>query len=109
MMMYGLTDEQIETIKKVCSQHPEVEQAIIFGSRAKGNYKPASDIDIALKGAALNSTILNKISNALQDSALPYTFDIILFQQITNKELIDHIERIGKILYEKGGIGDGEY
>ena len=106
-MMYGLKDEQIEAIKKVFSQYPEVEQAIIFGSRAKGNFKPASDIDIALKGAALNNTVLNKISNALQDSALPYTFDLVLFQQITNKELIDHIERIGKILFEKGGFGYG--
>ena len=107
MMMYGLKDEQIEAIKNVCSQHPEVEQAIIFGSRAKGNFKPASDIDIALKGAALNSNVLNKISNALQDSALPYTFDLVLFKQITNKELIDHIERVGKILFEKGGTGYG--
>ena len=107
MMMYGLKNEQIEAIKNVCSQHPEVEQAIIFGSRAKGNFKPASDIDIVLKGAALNSTVLNKISNALQDSALPYTFDLMLFQQINNKELIYHIERVGKILFEKGGIEYG--
>ena len=107
MMMYGLKDEHIEALKNVYSQYPEVEQAIIFGSRAKGNFKPASDIDIALKGATLNSTLLNKISNALQDSTLPYTFDLVRFQQITNKELIDHIERVGKILFEKGGIGYG--
>ena len=104
-MLYGLTDTQIEAIKKICSQHPEVEQAIIFGSRAKGNFKPASDIDMALKGAALNGTVLNKISNAFDDSALPYTFDLVLFQQIANKELIDYIERVGKILFEKGGNG----
>ena len=107
MMKFGLKDNEIMEIQKICNQYPEVEKDVIFGSQAKGNFKPASNIDIALKGAALNSSVLNKISNALQDSALPYTFDLVLFQHITNKELIDHIERVGKVLFEKGGIGYG--
>ena len=107
MMKFGLNDIEIIEIQKICSQHPEVEMAVIFNSSAKSIFKPVSNIDIALKGAALNNTVLNKISNTLQDSALPYTFDLILFQQITNKVFISHIERVGKILFKKGGIGYG--
>ena len=54
----------------------EVEEAILYGSRAKGNFKPGSDIDIVLRGEKLNLHVLNKISLDLDDLFLPYTFDI---------------------------------
>ena len=98
-MTYGLKDKDIVAIKNVFAGFKQVEHAIIYGSRAKGNYKPASDIDITLKGKNLNSTILNKIALQLDDLLLPYTFDLSIFHQIENPDLLAQIERIGKVFY----------
>lgn len=97
-MKFGLQDNTLKQIIHILSASPEVEEAILYGSRAKGNFKPASDIDITLKGnISLND--LNKISMALDDLLLPYTFDLSVFNQIENPDLIAHIKRVGKRLW----------
>ncbi len=100
-MMYGLKDEVVEAICKIFQAHPEVEKAILYGSRAKGNYKPASDIDLTLQGMQLDLTVLNQISWELDDLLLPYTFDLSIYKQISNPELLDHIQRVGIVFYTK--------
>lgn len=100
-MIYGLKDEVVEAICKIFRAHPEVEKATLYGSRAKGNYKPASDIDLTLQGALLDLTILNLISWELDDLLLPYTFDLSIYKQISNPELLDHIQRVGIVFYAK--------
>jgi len=100
-MKFGLKAEAVEAICKVFRNHPEVEKGILYGSRAKGNYKPASDIDLTLKGALLDLTILNQISWELDDLLLPYTFDLSIYNQISNPELLDHIQRVGIVFYSK--------
>jgi predicted nucleotidyltransferase len=100
-MQYGLKKQEVECIQKIFSSFPEVEKAILYGSRAKGTYKPTSDIDISLIGGKLTLGVLNQISWQLDDLLLPYTFDLSNFHQINNHALIEHIERIGKVIYEK--------
>jgi predicted nucleotidyltransferase len=91
----------IESIQKILTCFQEVEMGVLYGSRANGNYRNGSDIDLTLKGELLNLTILNAISNQLEDLLLPYTFDLSIFHQISNADLIDHIQRVGVILYNK--------
>jgi predicted nucleotidyltransferase len=100
-MKFGLKDEAIEAICKVFRNHHEVEKAILYGSRARGNFKPASDIDLTLQGESLNSTVLNTISWELDDLLLPYTFDLSIISQISNPDLIDHISRVGVLFYAR--------
>ncbi|GHT35016.1 hypothetical protein AGMMS49574_23530 [Bacteroidia bacterium] len=100
-MHYGLKETDIEQIREVLASYSEVEQAILYGSRAKGNFKPASDIDLTLKGNLLNLTIQYKIENDLDDLLLPYKMDISIFHQISNPDLVDHINRVGQVLYER--------
>ena len=100
-MIYGLKKEIVNDLKKVFSDFPEVEEVILYGSRAKGNYKPGSDVDLTFKGNNLSLKILNKISLRIDDLFLPYTFDLSVFEHIENKDLIDHIQRIGQIFYRK--------
>ncbi len=78
----------------------------MYGSRAMGNYKPASDIDFVLKGNKLNIKILHNLSWTLDDLLLPYTFDLSIYNQIKNKDLIKHIEQIGKTFYIKPSLKD---
>ncbi|MFK5927177.1 MAG: nucleotidyltransferase domain-containing protein [Desulfuromusa sp.] len=97
--MTGLNPEVLERMKAVFSKYPQISEVVLYGSRAKGNYHPGSDIDLTLKGDQLNLRILNKISNELDDLLLPYTIDLSIYSQIENQDLLDHIDRIGQVFY----------
>lgn len=98
-MPYGLEQKYIDAINNIFSLHTNIQRAILYGSRAKGNYRPNSDIDITLQGEALNYSQLVKIENELDDLMLPYSLDLSIFHQIENPKLISHIERVGKVFY----------
>ena len=100
-MDFGLKDETIDKIKAVFDEFSQVDQAILYGSRAKGNFRNSSDIDLTLKGEGLNLEIVNSIGLKLDDLLLPYTFDLSIFKQISNPDLVEHIERVGKVFYQK--------
>lgn len=100
-MKFGLEQEDLQKIQAIFSSFPEVEKAILYGSRAKGNYRPGSDIDLVLIGKKLNLTISNNIELQIDDLLLPYLFDISIFHHILNPDLIDHINRFGQVFYEK--------
>lgn len=101
MINTGLNNSDIEKIRNVFALYSEVEKVILHGSRAKGTYKPASDIDLTLVGAKLDLSIQQKIESELDDLMLPYKFDISIYHQISNKELIEHIERVGKVFFDR--------
>lgn len=105
-MRFGLTEDTIDRIKKVFSGYRQIDQAIIYGSRAKGNFRNGSDIDIVLKGKGLHLSMINKILLDLDELMLPYTFDVSNFEQISNGDVIEHINRVGRIFYEKDNAGD---
>ena len=94
----GLKSEDVKRIKSIFKNYSEIEKVIVYGSRAKGNYKPYSDVDITLCGD-INLKVLNKLDDELDDLLLPYKFDISVFNQIVNKDLIEHINQVGKIIY----------
>ena len=101
---FGLKDGDIEIIISILKKYIQIEQALIFGSRAKGNYKPGSDVDIVLKGCV--HEVITDISFSLnEDSLLPYKFDVLDYDSISNQNLIDHINRVGIVFYEKGKCG----
>ena len=97
----GLKDRQIKNIKQVFSKYNHVDEVVIYGSRALGNYRKASDIDLAVKGGNLNSTDEMRITFDLDDLMLPYKFDITIYNHINNQELRHHIDQFGKIIYRK--------
>jgi predicted nucleotidyltransferase len=99
--IYGLNIKTIENIKAVLLSFPDVQKALLYGSRAKGNFKIGSDIDISLVGEKLNLKILNKISDSLDNLFLPQKFDLSIYHQIENQDLLDHIQRNGIILINK--------
>ena len=98
---FGIESPMLERIVDVLRENPLVEEAILYGSRAKGVHKPGSDIDVVLKGKELTLQDLNRISLALDDLLMPYTFDLSLFHHIDNAELIAHIGRVGKTIFRR--------
>lgn len=100
-MKYGLKESVIEKIHQVFSSIAQVEEAILYGSRAKGNFRNGSDIDIVLKGKGLNLQVMNQIGSKLDDLLLPYMLDVSVYNQISDPDLLDHIRRVGIIFYQK--------
>ncbi len=102
-MNHGLSDVTIAKIRSVFARFPAVERAAIYGSRARGNYKTGSDIDLTLFGDSLTSGLCSKIESALDDLLLPYTIDLSVFHELTNAELQERIKLEGVIFYERAG------
>jgi len=101
-LRFGLKEETIGQICAVLQKFPQVSRATVYGSRAKGNFKTGSDIDLTLHGAAdLDLPVLLKIMDEIDDLLLPYSCDLSIFSQINDLEVIDHISRVGQTFYEK--------
>jgi predicted nucleotidyltransferase len=104
---HGLSGQTVEKIQAVLAGVPEVEKAVVYGSRAKGNFKPGSDIDLTLFGDDLTNAIMSRIYWALDDLLLPYKIDLSLFSGLKHPALIDHIQRVGIPLFERTAIAAG--
>ena len=102
MTEFGFSAESAEWILRVLRVFPEIDEAVIFGSRAKGNFKPGSDVDIAVKGRFPEYTYSERIRNMLQEGLyLPYFFDVVDYARIKEPSLKEHIDRVGKVFYRK--------
>lgn len=98
--MYGVKENTWNLIVNEIKKNAEIESAIIFGSRAKGNYLKGSDIDIALKGKSITDSLLTRLSRRINmELPIPYKVDLILYERLTNKNLIDHINECGKVIH----------
>ena len=102
-MKFGLSDIALSKLQNAFSLYADIEKVVLYGSRAKGNHKPFSDVDIALTGNAITYSKLHKLSTDIDDLLLPYQFDISIFHKLTNPDLIDHIQRVGITIYQKEG------
>lgn len=101
-MNFGLKDSDLDYIKKTIEKFPEIEKAVIFGSRAMGNYKPGSDIDIGIYGENITFDTVSALHAMLEEMGpLPYFFDIVDCTHLTHKELKDHIDRVGIVIYKR--------
>jgi predicted nucleotidyltransferase len=100
-MKHGLSEATVEKISSVFARFPQVEKAMLFGSRAKGNYKTGSDIDLTLYGEQLTSRLCATIASELDDLLLPYTIDLSVFDELNNAKLSEHIERVGVVFYQR--------
>lgn len=100
-MPYGLTDTELQKLTEVFSLNNKIEKVILYGSRAKGNFKPFSDVDITLVGSDLSRSDLNQILRDIDDLLLPYQFDVSLLHKLKNEALLDHINRRGLVIYER--------
>lgn len=94
-LKFGLKPQTIQVLKGVFANYPKIEKILIYGSRAKGNFKNGSDIDLSLIAPNLNITDLLKIENEVEELMLPYKVDLSLLHLIENPEVVDHIKRIG--------------
>ena len=100
-MKYGLSDSTVGKICAIFSEFPGIERAILYGSRAKGNFKQGSDIDLTLQGASLTLRLCATIAETLDELMLPYEIDLSLFDSLDSLELREHIARVGVVFYQR--------
>lgn len=100
-LRYGLPPYVMEQLKAVFDAWPQIERVTLYGSRAKGNYRKASDIDLCLEGESLGIAELLRLDAEVDDLLLPWKVDLTLRHQIDNPDLLAHIERAGIPIYER--------
>ena len=99
-MQYGLSEKTLNTLNSIFRKYPDIRQVILYGSRAKGNYRNGSDIDLTIKaGENFNFDNLLRISGDFDDSDMPYFVDVSIYDKLSNPDLKAHIDRVGKVLY----------
>ncbi len=98
---YGLRVNDLKQMVSLLQQNNKVEQVILFGSRAKGNFENGSDIDLALKGKNLNLDDILNLSIDFDQLDLPYKFDLVIYDRIKDLALVDHIDKVGVVLFDR--------
>ena len=105
MNEFGLETMEMDKIIMSIASIDGVDKAVIYGSRAKGNYKPFSDVDISLVGKSLSYSDLLRLHSIIDDLLLPYEIDLNIFDLIQNENLKEHILRCGRVIYESRNKG----
>lgn len=100
-MKFGLSDSTIAKIQHVFEKYPQIDKVIVYGSRAKGNFRPGSDIDLTLFGKGLDQKLCSDIAEVLDDLLLPYMIDLSVFDQLNHPDLKEHIMRVGQVFYQR--------
>ena len=98
---YGILVSDMDDIISILSANSKTERVVLFGSRAMSNFEPGSDIDISWKGEALDINDVTKAGVAYDKLFLPYKLDLVIYNSITEPALLDHIERVGIVLFER--------
>jgi predicted nucleotidyltransferase len=99
-MKFGIPENSLQMIIEGFSRFNSISEAWFYGSRALGNYKTGSDIDIAIKGKNITFDEVIKLSSLLNEEfPLPYFFDITHYDKLDNNELRKHIDEVGKLVY----------
>jgi len=99
----GLPGHAVAKLQAVLQAEPEIECAILYGSRAKGNYRPGSDIDLCLVAPNLHLADLWTLDERIDDLLLPWRVDLQLRHLIDNPDLLAHVERVGRLFYTATG------
>ena len=99
-MSSGLSPAEVDIICHAAKKLMSVREVVLFGSRAKGTFSTGSDVDLAVKGCSTDDAIrLSSILN--EETTLPYFFDVVVYETIQSRDLIEHIDRVGMKIYEK--------
>ncbi|WP_164667783.1 nucleotidyltransferase domain-containing protein [Virgibacillus doumboii] len=100
--MYGLLEKDMKLITEAIKNIDEIENAFLFGSRALGNYKKGSDVDLAISGSKVTANTVAKVSETLNEELpLPYFFDVLHYDKLTNEKLTEHIDCHGAEIFSR--------
>ena len=99
---YGISERSFNRIVAAIATMPEIEEVVIFGSRAMGTARRGSDIDLAIKGARVTDRTADELSMTLNERLpIPYYVDVVAYPSLSHENLREHIDTRGKLFYRK--------
>jgi uncharacterized protein len=97
---FGILEKSYGLLREALEKYPEVEEVLVFGSRAKGTYRPGSDIDLAIKGRNCSTRTALDLAGYLNEKVpIPYFVDVVCYHALKHPDLKAHIDRVGKPLF----------
>ena len=99
--MYGLTDKSYRELLEILASIPEIDEVIIFGSRARGDFWRASDVDLSIKGVNFTRRCLARLNDKLYNSHIPQIFDTHVYADIKNQKFKANVDHEGLVLYQR--------
>ena len=103
--MYGLTDKSYKELLEILASIPEIEEVLIYCSRARGDYWRASDVDLSIKGKNVVRHTLAVLNDKLYESHIPQIFDTHIYSKIKSQSFKDNVNQDGKLIYRKTAQG----
>lgn len=100
-MVFGIDEMDLKRIVDIIKRNSNVSAAVLFGSRAKGTHELGSDIDIAIKGKKIRLNDIIELKISFDELSLPYKFDLVIYDRISDPALLEHVNRVGVDLYKK--------
>lgn len=101
----GLTQRDLELIRLAAESQPAIERLVLFGSRAKGKHRQGSDVDLVVEGNAVTNATVSAVADRLNEELpLPYFFDVLNDNTLSDDALREHIGRVGITIYEKADL-----
>lgn len=98
-----LRHSDLITLRSILRRYPAVRQARIFGSRATGNARRASDIDLAISAPDISATEWCSLYEALESAPIIYELDIVREEDVIDEQLRAAIQRDGIVIYRLDG------
>ena len=99
MNEYGLSEAIMEDLCRVFRRFPEIERVLVYGSRGRGDFKPHSDIDLAIIAPTMTRQRFTKLWSALEDLPIVFRLDVVHWDSVGNPRLKEQILREGRVIY----------
>ena len=93
-------EKLFEQVKKCASNYPNIYKIVLFGSRARGDYRPNSDIDLAIFSRSISNLEVANFTNEIEDLDTLLKFDIVFMTPDTDPRLLENVKQEGVILME---------
>ncbi|WP_137169440.1 nucleotidyltransferase domain-containing protein [Marinomonas sp. FW-1] len=97
LSQYGIPNQLLEKMSETFSKYPDIEKVTLFGSRATGNFRNGSDIDLSI--STRKSDIIPTLRIELDDLNSPYLIDLVDENNLTNQALLAQIRESGVVIY----------
>ena len=104
MNVFGLKEEEEQILKSIFSKYENLNKVVVYGSRAKGTFNERSDVDLVITESNIDRPLIGQIISEINNSNFPYLVDLQDFSTLKNKQLIEHINRVGKVFYNRGNL-----
>lgn len=95
----GIPEKSLNMLITIFEKFDFIEKVVVYGSRAKGNYRQGSDIDLAVYSPTMTFSEQMQLELEIDDLLMPYSVDLLHFEKLTNEKLIEHIVRVGVPVY----------